>query len=79
MDSFTLREAKAKLSLLLDRAASGEEIEIRRGGPKGGRFRLVLVEAEDTLRRPGALKGQIGISEDFDAEDAEITAGFEGR
>lgn len=77
-DTYTLREAKARLSELLDRAAAGLPVEITRQGAKKGRFRLVPAEGEFGLRRAGALAGQIEIPQDFDAEDADIIADFEG-
>lgn len=74
---FSLREAKARLSHLLDLAAGGAEIEIRRGGAKRDRFRIVPVETGDVLRRPGTLKGRIVVEDDFDAEDPGLTGSFE--
>ncbi len=55
---FTLREAKAKLSQLLDLAAAGEEVEIFRKGGRHDRFRIIGIDVQGTLRRPGALKGR---------------------
>lgn len=75
---FTLREAKARLSELLDRVAAGETVEITRKGAKKGRFRITSIEGEFG-RRPGAMAGRIVISPTFDDEDAEILADFEGR
>ena len=76
--TYTLREAKAQLSALLDMVAEGEDVEILRQRGKRGRFRIVMVEADGALRRPGALKDDIGLPEDFDAEDPALTAAFEG-
>ncbi len=75
---FTSRDAKARLSELLDRVAAGDEIEIVRRGAGGGRFRILAVEASGAARRPGRLKGRIAIPPDFDEEDPEIVAAFEG-
>lgn len=75
----TLRDAKARLSEILDAAAAGEEVEILRKGAKRDRFRIVLVEGSGALRRPGALKGRIGVPEGFDDEDGDLVAAFEGR
>lgn len=74
----TLRDAKARLSELLDRAARGERVEIVRQGAKAGRFRLLAVETGGTLRQPGALCGAFQVPEGFDAPDAELEALFEG-
>lgn len=75
---FTLRDAKARLSEILDAVAAGEDVEILRKGGRNDRFRIVLLEASGTVRRPGALKGRIRIPEDFDAEDPDLVAAFEG-
>lgn len=75
---YTLREAKARLSEILDLVAAGEAIEITRQGAKKGRFRITSVEGEFGGRRPGALAGKITIPDDFDDEDPEISADFEG-
>ncbi|WP_333834303.1 type II toxin-antitoxin system Phd/YefM family antitoxin [Rubrimonas sp.] len=79
LERYTLRDAKARLSEILDRAAQGGEVEIVRHGSKPGRFRILAVEAKDAVRRPGSLKGRITIGEDFDDEDVSLTAAFEGR
>jgi antitoxin (DNA-binding transcriptional repressor) of toxin-antitoxin stability system len=75
---FTLREAKAKLSQILDLVAAGEHVEILRKGRRQDRFRIIGIGLEGAIRRPGALKGRIRIPDGFDDEDAKITAGFEG-
>lgn len=76
---FTLREAKARLSEILDLVAAGEAVEITRQGSKKGRFRITSVEGPFGGRRPGALADRIRIPDDFDDEDPEILADFEGR
>ena len=53
-------------------------IEISRQGAKKGRFKLVPSEGSFGRRSPGALKGKIVIPDDFDAEDPDIIADFEG-
>ena len=73
----TVREAKARLSELLDRAARGEAVEIVRRGAKPGRFRLLAVESAGALRAPGALRGAFAVPEDFDAVDPDLQALFE--
>lgn len=77
--TYTLREAKARLSELLDLAAAGVPIEITRQGAKKGRFKLIPSNAGFEARQPGALKGKISIPDSFDDEDPDITADFEGR
>ena len=59
-----LYEAKENLYDLVERAANGEDIVIARSGRP--RVRLVPVAERTEPRRPGALKGQIWISPDFD-------------
>lgn len=59
-----LYEAKTHLSQLVERAAAGEEIIIAKAGK--ARARLVPLPAEKPERKPGALKGQIWIADDFD-------------
>lgn len=76
---FTLREAKARLSEILDMAAAGVPVEITRQGSKKGRFKLILSEGEFGKRTPGLLKGKISIPDDFDDEDQDILADFEGK
>ena len=74
---FTLRDAKTRLSELLDLAAAGNVVEITRQGAKSGRFKLVAVDWEVGQRRPGALQGRIAVPETLDDEDPDIIADFE--
>ena len=76
---FTLREAKARLSEILDMVAAGVPVEITRQGAKKGRFKVIVTDGEFGKRMPGALKGEIHIPEDFDEEDSDILADFEGQ
>ncbi|HET7275712.1 MAG TPA: type II toxin-antitoxin system Phd/YefM family antitoxin [Longimicrobiaceae bacterium] len=63
-DTFNLYEAKTHLSKLVERAADGEEIIIAKSGePKA---RLVPLQSVREPRKPGALKGKIWVSDDFD-------------
>ena len=75
---FTLREAKARLSEILDMAAAGVPVEITRQGAKKGRFKLIPSDGEFGKRTPGALKGKIAIPDGFDDEDIDILSDFEG-
>jgi prevent-host-death family protein len=73
-----LYHAKTQLSALVDRAASGEEVVIARGGKPAAR----LVRLEEPKRKIvfGLLKGKIKIAADFDAPlPPELQAAFEGR
>ena len=75
---YTLREAKARLSELLDLASAGVVIEISRQGTKKGRFKLVSCDGSFGQRSPGALKDKIVVPDNFDAEAPDIIADFEG-
>ncbi len=57
--------AKTHLSRLVDRVRDGDEIIIARHGRPVAR--LVAVEDQQPERKPGLLKGQIEIADDFDA------------
>ena len=67
-------DAKAQLSSLVEQAAAGAEIIIAKAGRP--RARLVAIRATKR-RKPGALKGRIWISRDFDAPlPAAVLDGF---
>lgn len=70
-------EAKTQLSALVDRAAAGEEIVIAKAGRPLAR--LVALAHDGKSRTPGALRGRIHISDDFDELPAEFMAAFEGE
>lgn len=67
-------EAKAELSALLDAVAKGEEVIIGKAGVPVAR--LVRYQGEAAPRKPGALKGKIRISPDFDELPADVAAAF---
>ena len=60
-----VHEAKTHLSKLLEQVAQGEEVVIAKSGRPVAR--LVAVKGSTGRRKPGSAKGQIKISEDFDA------------
>ena len=62
--SINIYEAKTQLSKLIARVEEGEEITISRNGRPAAR--LVPIDRRTTPRVPGALKGQIWMSPDFD-------------
>lgn len=70
MDAVTVTEAKTQLSKLIERTQEGEEIVIRRG--KTPVAKLIRYQRQATPRQLGSLRGQISISDDFDAPDEEI-------
>lgn len=77
MKTVNIHEAKTHLSRLVEIAAGGEEIIIAKSGKPVARL-MPLARAR-TVRKPGAWKGRIWISEDFDAPlPADLIAAFEG-
>jgi prevent-host-death family protein len=64
VDAVSIHEAKTQFSRLVARAEQGEEIVVRRGATPVAN--IVAYHAPTVPRRPGALKGQITIAEDFD-------------
>ena len=65
MAQVNLYEAKTQLSRLVDRAASGEEIVIAKGGRPLAR--LVPLARRTAPREVGFLAGQVRVGPDFDA------------
>lgn len=72
MDSIPIHEAKTQFSRLVARAEAGEEIVVRRGPTPVAK--IVPYRAPVTPRRPGALKGQIVLAEDFDETPSDFAA-----
>jgi prevent-host-death family protein len=73
-----IHEAKTHLSRLLQRVALGEEITISKAGVPMAR--LVPVPATQGKRPLGLFKGEIWISDDFDAPlPPDILARFLGE
>jgi prevent-host-death family protein len=78
MESVNIYDAKTRLSQLVDKAASGEDVIVSRNGKPLVR----ITRLADSRRqiRFGVLKQKIVISPDFDAPlPDEALAGFEGR
>lgn len=69
-ESVSISAAKAHLGRLIERAQQGEEIIVRRGVTPVAR--IVAYQAPTAVRRPGALKGQIKISDDLDEPPSEF-------
>ncbi len=78
MNKVNIHEAKTSFSRLLRLVAAGEEITIsNRGVPVA---RLVPIPTEETTRKLGAFRGQMIISDDFDAPlPDDILDAFEGK
>jgi prevent-host-death family protein len=60
-----VHEAKTHLSRLLEQVMQGEEVIIAKSGRPVAR--LVALRESAQRREPGSARGQIEISEDFDA------------
>lgn len=73
-----MHEAKTKLSQLVERAASGEEILIARNGRPVARLVPIAEPASlDSVR--GAWRGKVRLSEDFDVLPDDIADAFGAR
>lgn len=70
-------EAKTRLSALLAEVESGGEVIIARAGRPVAR--LVAADQVRGQRMPGAWRGRIRLSDDFDTLPEEIAAAFEGH
>jgi prevent-host-death family protein len=65
MKTVNIHAAKTQLSSLVQAALDGEEIIIAKAGKP--LVRLTPLEKKTIRRRPGAMKGMIRMSDDFDA------------
>jgi len=78
MTTINIYEAKTQLSKLVEKAASGQDVIIARGGKPVAR--LTRLEAPQKKIRFGLLKGKVKVAKDFDAPLPEDLIGqFEGR
>lgn len=78
MQTVNIHEAKTQFSKLIEAVAHGEEIVIAKAGKPAAK--LVPVQAQKPLRKPGALKGKMRIAADFDSPlPDDLQAAFEGR
>jgi prevent-host-death family protein len=69
-----ISEAKAQLSALIEKVVSGQEVIIGKAGKPVAK--LVRYERSDKKRHPGALRGKIKISDDFDELPEDIAEAF---
>ncbi|MBU2509793.1 type II toxin-antitoxin system prevent-host-death family antitoxin [bacterium] len=74
MQITNISDAKAQLSALIERVQSGEDVIIGKAGKPVAK--LVRYEKGKQERVPGALKGKIKISEDFDELPDDIANAF---
>jgi len=65
MQQVTLDEAKTRLADLIDAALEGETVSIAKDEQHA--VQLVPLSGRPFRRQPGRFKGQIHMSEDFDA------------
>ena len=78
METVNIYEAKTRLSQLVDKAASGEDVVVCRNGKP--LVRITRLSEPKRRIRFGVLKGKVSIGADFDAPlPDEVLAGFEGR
>ena len=78
MHVVNIHEAKTHLSRLIERAVAGEEIIIARAGKPVVRM-IAYQEATPRKRTPGAWKGKVKMSQDFDELPESIAAAFRGE
>ena len=69
-----ISEAKAELSALIEAVSKGEEVLIGKAGVPVAR--LIRYSGATGPRRPGALKGRIKVSADFDELPPDIASAF---
>ena len=78
MTQVGMHEAKTKLSQLVERAESGEEILIARNGKPVARL-LPVSSANSLATVHGALRGRVHFAEDFDELPDDIAEAFGAR
>ncbi len=77
MTAINIYAAKTQLSKLVERAASGKDVIIARGGKPVARLTSLL--APKSKIRFGLLKGKVKTAKDFDAPlPPEVLGQFEG-
>jgi prevent-host-death family protein len=69
-----ISEAKSQLSALIKKVMSGQEVIIGKAGKPVAK--IVRYERSDKPRHPGALRGKIKISDDFDELPEDIAKAF---
>jgi prevent-host-death family protein len=72
-----IHEAKTNFSKLVERVAAGEEIIIGKAGKPVARL-VPYKGSPRPKRKPGAWKGKIWISPDFDTLPPDLQAAFDG-
>ena len=78
METVNIYDAKTRLSQLVDKAASGEDVVVSRNGKP--LVRITRLEGPRRRVKFGVLKGKVTVREDFDAPLPDsVLAAFEGR
>ena len=78
MEPVNIYDAKTRLSQLVDKAASGEDVVVSRNGKP--LVRITRLESAKRRITFGVLKGRLTVPADFDSPvPAEILDSFEGR
>lgn len=77
MQVINIHQAKTNLSKLIENTNKGEEVIISKAGRPVAK--LVAYKEQLQPRKPGALKGKIWMSDDFNDEDPEINKLFYGE
>ena len=72
-----MHEAKTQLSRLVAEVLTGEEVVIARNGVPVAK--LVAIDDARPRREPGAWKGRVWMSDDFDELPPELLAAFAGE
>ncbi|HEY9066920.1 MAG TPA: type II toxin-antitoxin system prevent-host-death family antitoxin [Burkholderiaceae bacterium] len=78
METVNIYDAKTRLSQLVDKAASGEDVVVSRNGKP--LVRITRLDAPKRRIKLGVLKNKLSVPANFDAPlPDEVLAGFEGR
>ena len=78
METVNIYDAKTRLSQLVDKAASGEDVVVSRNGKP--LVRITRLEEAKRRVKFGVLKGKVTVRDDFDAPlPDDVLASFEGR
>lgn len=78
METVNIYDAKTRLSQLVDKAASGEDVVVSRNGKP--LVRITRLQSPKRRVKFGLLKGKLSIPADFDSPLPEdVLAGFQGR
>ena len=77
MQTANIHYAKTYLSRLLKEVSQGEEIIIAKAGKPVAK--IVPIKEQKNPRVPGALRGEIWVSDDFDETSPELIKSFYGQ